>query len=264
MKIVSVRKGRSPGKMTLGIKYEGCCWKFWMEISSIIHGSLVLEACTLFKLCREVLGKQQRGRKKEKLKLDSRSSSIVHRHFPSIHIYNWPPAKTSISSPEQWPSQNVPDWSQQKLDLFLTKSLLAEYHQSQSHCLGNDRIVVLCCVRLQNLGSVRSAWQDFPQMMAWISRKWWREFARIVDYLTSSSTGVWKLPASRQLNTVHTKTSTNSHFLMCPYTFADRAHIYKSTHLYITHLHVIKIQLMPCVHIWQRWSIFHFWLEIYF
>ena len=58
---------------------------------------------------------------------------------------------------------------------------------------------VLCCVltaQLQNMRSVRSAWQDFPQMMAWISRKWWREFARIADYLTSSWTGVWKLPAS--------------------------------------------------------------------
>ena len=173
-----------------------------MEISSIIHGSLVLEpAAHCWNFAKKFWGSNER---RKSWILDPPTLSLVIFH-PSISDHQ-------LKLQFTW-TVTISKCSK----FFLTKWLLAEYHQSQRVTALDCHQSVVVCVRLQNLGSVRFAWQDFPQMMAWISRKWWREFARIVDYLTSSSTGVWKLPASRQLLA---KTSTNSSF---PYTYTDWA-----------------------------------------
>ena len=111
------------------------------------------------------------------------SSKIVARHFPSAPIdrlnsskmdhFTWTViGQTRTRNSSFWQSH----WSQ--------PSALEKDHQSRSHRLDDCRHCVVCVCKTREVWDLRGR----------ISRKWWREFARIVDYLTSTWSGVWKPP----------------------------------------------------------------------
>ena len=185
--------------------------------SSIIHGSLVLEqGCTMFKLLASSEEAATEGGKS----WTGFSSKIVARHFPSAPIdrlnsskidhFTWRTVigQTRTRNSSFWQSH----WSQ--------PSTLEKDHQSRSHRLDDCRHCVVCVCKTREVWDLRGR----------ISRKWWREFARIVDYLTSTWSGVWKPPPP---HLPHIRPSKNlQQFHKCNSHLPTQTQIYKNTHLH--------------------------------
>ena len=129
--------------------------------------------CTLLKLCKEVLGKQQQRGKEEKL--DSRSSNIVPRHFPSIHI--WPPAKTSV----HLNSDHLKMFQIGRNQILSDKVIVGRISSKpESHCFGLPSVCCGMCASAKPgkceiclAGFPANDGVNFAQMMARICANCW-------------------------------------------------------------------------------------------
>ena len=186
--------------------------------SSIIHGSLVLEPAQTFgEFWRSGDGRREKLNwilLKDCCSSFSISSPIDRLNSSKIDHFTWTViCRTRTRNSSFWQSH----WSQ--------PSAMEQDHQSQSHRLGDCRHCVVCVCKTREVWDLRGR----------ISRKWWREFARIVDYLTSTWSGVWKPPPP---HLPHIRPSKNlQQFHKCNSHLPIQTHLQKHTFTQNTHLH---------------------------